>query len=291
MLLLIIAVIIFVSIFVIFRLFSKYNINNLQAIVVNYLTAAFVSYFFAKDASDLNAILDRAWITPAFYLGSLFMVSFLVFAHSTQKSGVAITAVASKMSVVIPVLFGIYFYENEFFSYYILAGLILALASFFFIFKTKEKIEFNTKLLIFPILLFFLNGSSDSLMKYIRQIFLPIENTSLNEEIIFVGVLFSSSFLIGAVILFISQIYSRRKFELKSILAGIILGIFNFFSALMLFKAMGNFSSAFFFPVFNIGVVGLSALVGQFIFKENLSKTNWIGIILAILTIALLTLV
>jgi len=291
MLLLIVAVIIFTSIFVIFRLFSKFKINNLHAIVINYITAAFISYFFAKDANDLNAILDREWITSAFYLGSLFIISFIVFAYSTQKSGLAITAVASKMSVVIPVLFGIYIYENEIFSYYILIGLMLALASFYLIFKSKQKVEINSKLLFFPILLFFLNGITDSLMKYIRQVFLPIEESNLNEEIIFVGVLFSSSFIIGAVILFISQIYNRRQFELKSIIAGIVLGVFNFFSALFLFKAMGNFSSAFFFPVFNIGVVGLSAIIGHFVFKENLSKTNWTGIFIAIITIALLSII
>lgn len=289
MILLILSILAFTSVFVLFKLFGKFKIDNLQAIVINYIVAAFISFFVAKDANDLNAVLNREWITAAAYLGALFIISFLIFAYSTQKAGVAITAVASKMSVLIPVLFGIYFYANETLNIYVVIGLVLSILSFYLIFKKKESAEIKWKLFLLPASLFLLNGITDSLMKFIRQIHLPVENTPLNEEIIFVGVLFSTSFLIGSIVLFIRQIYTRKQFELKTIIGGIILGALNFASALLLFKAMGNYSSAFFFPVFNIGVVGLSALIGQFVFKEKLSTINWVGLLTATISIAILT--
>jgi uncharacterized membrane protein len=57
-----------------------------------------------------------------------------------------------------------------------------------------------------------------------------------------------------------------------------------------MFKAMGYFESSFFFPVFNVSIVGLSTLIGIVFFKEKLNRTNKIGTVLAIITILLLAL-
>ena len=46
--------------------------------------------------------------------------------------------------------------------------------------------------------------------------------------------------------------------------------------------------SSLVFPILNIGVVVLSALIGWGYYKEHLSKLNWLGVTLAITSIYIL---
>lgn len=288
MIMLPIAILLFVSIFVLFRIFEKYKIDNLQAIVINYIVAAFIAYFVAEDASDLNMIIDRPDFQYTVLLGIFFMVSFLVFAISAQKAGIAATAIASKISLVIPVTIGIILYPEDSLSATLVGGLLLAAFSFYFVFKQEKGTPFNYKNLIYPLILFALNGMSDSLMKHIRIGFADQIEITLDNQVVTMLILFGSSFTVGAIILFVRQIYQRTPFTLKTIMAGIFLGVLNFGSALTLYISMGQFKGNFFFPVFNISVVLLSALIGIGIFKEKFSKTNYLGIALGIGTILLI---
>ena len=218
------------------------------------------------------------------------MLSFLAFAVSTQKAGIAITSVASKMSVLIPVFLGAYLYEYETLNTIKIAGLLLAIASFYLIFKTDKTEAFKIKSIILPLIIFLFSGANDSLLKYIREIFFKSPEINIDSEILFMMSLFSVSFISGIVILGPISILKKEKLEIKSIIGGIVLGIFNFFSALTMFKAMGHFESSFFFPVFNVSIVGLSTLIGIVFFKEKLSLTNKIGTIVALITILILAL-
>ena len=81
-----------------------------------------------------------------------------------------------------------------------------------------------------------------------------------------------------------------KIFEFKSIQAGILLGVPNYFSIYFLLKAIGSYSesSALVFGLNNIGIVILSTLLSMLIFKETLSRGNKIGIAMALLSIVLI---
>ena len=287
---LIIAIFVFVSIFLIFRIFHTYTINNSQALIVNYFVATLLAFTIYGGELPIYKIPQQSWFIPNIALGIMFALSFLLYALSTQRVGMAITSVASKMSVVIPVFIGAYIYINESISTYEFAGLLLALASFYLIFK-KDKSknivnEIKTKhdklLIILPLSIFLFTGANDTLMKYIRETYFNVSTSNINSEILFIGSLFAISFISSLIFFGIPEFIKKNKIELKSIIAGIILGIFNFFSAFTMFKAMGYFDSAVFFPIFNVGIVSLSAIIGIIIFKEKLTKTNYLGLIMAI---------
>ncbi len=287
--LLISAIIIFVSIFLIFRLYEKYKIDNYQALIVNYLTASVLALGIYSGEVKLIDIPSQSWFIPASILGVFFALSFLLYAISTQRAGMAITAVASKMSVIIPVVAGSIIYQNETLSIGEIAGLLLAMASFYLIFKKEKSEKIDRSLIILPIIILLFSGINDTLMKYIREIYFNVSQSTLNSEILFVGSLFSISFISSLILFGIPLIINRKKIELKNILAGLLLGVFNFASAFTMFKAMGHFESAVFFPIFNVGIVSLSALIGIIFFKEKLSKINYIGLLSALGAILLLT--
>lgn len=89
---------------------------------------------------------------------------------------------------------------------------------------------------------------------------------------------------------FFSQFIKGKFFSIKSLIGGLILGSMNYWGAWFFIKSMAAFQASFIFPVVNVGIVSLSALISFIIFKENLSKTNWLGILVAIMAIILVSL-
>ena len=85
------------------------------------------------------------------------------------------------------------------------------------------------------------------------------------------------------------QIIAKEKIVFKNVLAGIILGVPNYFSIIFLIKALQNknIESSTLFTVNNVGVVVVSTFVGLWLFKEQFSAKNKVGIALALLGIVL----
>jgi drug/metabolite transporter (DMT)-like permease len=76
--------------------------------------------------------------------------------------------------------------------------------------------------------------------------------------------------------------------ELKNVVAGILLGLLNWYSTLFVLKGLSFFQVSVFMPVYNIGVVALASLTGMFIFGEKLTRINKLGIALALVAILLI---
>jgi uncharacterized membrane protein len=89
-----------------------------------------------------------------------------------------------------------------------------------------------------------------------------------------------------------SGIGSRSNFSPKTILWGVLLGIPNLFSIWFLLLTIGksNLSGAVVFPVNNSGIVLLSVVVAAVFFQEHFTLKKWLGLIIAIISIVLLSL-
>ena len=68
---------------------------------------------------------------------------------------------------------------------------------------------------------------------------------------------------------------------------GILLGIANYCSMYFLLKALriDGLDSSSVFAINNVAIVAVSTLIGLILFREKISTKNWIGIILAVISI------
>lgn len=273
-------------IFIIFKLFDKYNINALQAIVVNYLTACLFGLWSYEAPIVLNDIIESKWIYGAIALGFLFIAVFNIMAITAQRNGLSVASVATKMSVIIPVIFGIYVY-NESIGIQKIAGIILALIAVYLTSTKPKTTEHISKGILLPILLFFGSGIIDTSIKYVETTYL-----SENGIPIFSATIFGFAFIIGLSILIYKAVNKRFSFPIKTIFGGVLLGITNYFSIYYLLKALNheNLESSTLFTINNVAIIMVSTLLGLWIFKEQVSKMNWAGIALAIISIVLITL-
>lgn len=270
-------------IFVLFKLFKKYNINTLQAIVVNYFTACLCGSLLYEGQIRASEIIKTDWFFAAIGLGFLFIAIFNVMALTAQKNGLSVASVASKMSVIIPVLFGIYIY-NESTGVQKIIGIILALIAVYLTSVKQKDDAILTQSIYLPIILFFGSGIIDTSVNH----FAPDDDIP-----IFSATIFGIAAIIGFVILSYKAIVRKDYFKLKSVPFGITLGIVNYCSIYFLLKALrvDGFESSSIFTMNNVAIVAVSTLIGLVLFKEKISNRNWIGIFIAIISIILVTVV
>jgi drug/metabolite transporter (DMT)-like permease len=271
--------------YIVFKFYSKFNINTFQAIVFNYVAAFLVGIVLSEEPLDFQSILSKSWLFGSFILGGLFILVFNILGKTSQENGVSVASVSSKMSMIIPILFGIFFFKESITLEKII-GIGIALIAVYFTSK-KEAGKVEVKNFIFPILLFFGAGVVDTSMNYLQHTHLKD-----NEIALFSATTFLSAFFFGILISVFKTIKRDFKFEGKSIIGGIFLGVPNYFSMYFLIKALHNknLESATVFTLINIGVILLSTIFGVILFKEKLLKQNYFGIVLAIIAVILVTL-
>ncbi|CAM3759961.1 DMT family transporter [Flavobacterium gelidilacus] len=271
--------------YIVFKFYSKFNINTFQAIVFNYVAAFLVGIVLSEEPLDFQSILSKSWLFGSFILGGLFILVFNILGKTSQENGVSVASVSSKMSMIIPILFGIFFFKESITLEKII-GIGIALIAVYFTSK-KEAGKVEVKNFIFPILLFFGAGVVDTTMNYLQHTHLKD-----NEIALFSATTFLSAFFFGILISVFKTIKGDFKFEGKSIIGGIFLGVPNYFSMYFLIKALHNknLESATVFTLINIGVILLSTIFGIILFKEKLLKQNYFGIVLAIIAVILVTL-
>lgn len=269
---------------VIFKLFDKYRIPTFQAIVFNYLTAAALGFSFTGLDISINELTHRYWFPNAVLIGILFIALFYVIALTAQQISVSVASVANKMSVVIPVGAAFYLYSDTA-TWSKIGGIILALLGVVLASVKKEESKFNLRAYFWPILLFVGSGFLDTYMKYTQHYYLSDADT-----IYFIPVLFSIAAFTGIIILFWQLALNPSKFQWKSFPAGIILGICNYASIYFLLKSLQipNMESSVLFSLNNVGIVIASAFISHFVFKNYLSRNNWIGVVLSVIAIILI---
>ena len=272
-------------IFVIFKLFDRYGINTLQAIIFNYFFAFSAGMLVDDQPLRVSKIVAESWFLGTFILGVLFIAVFYLSALTTQRSGLSVVSVASKMSVAIPVFFGIVLY-SESTGIIKITGILLALTAVYLTsIKKREGIKIRKSNLIFPLLVFFGSGIIDTTLKFLETRYVAEADVAL-----FSSTIFGIAGIIGIGILVFQKIKGRLKLSFKNVLGGIVLGIPNFGSIYFLVLALRTegMESSTIFPLNNVAIVMISTFLGILLFREKMLMKNWMGIALAVASIILI---
>lgn len=273
-----------------FKFCDRFGISKFQAIVFNYLTCLITGSVVNGSFPSLTMATGESWFAWALVMGVGFVISFNLIAVTVQRSGLAIASVASKLSLVIPFIASILLYQEST-SFLKVLGIVLALVAVALtIYTPAADAQFIAKRstegagFLLPLVVFVFTGVLDSLVKYVEQAFL---NDANNNEFLIIA--FLAAF-VGGFAFFIAGISrGKMRFCPKAIVAGICIGIPNYFSIWCLVKVLKLYprESATLLPVNNLGIVLCSALIAWVLYKEQLHKINWLGIVLALIAICL----
>ena len=223
-------------------------------------------------------------------MGLLFITSFNLIGITAQKLGVAVASVANKLSLIIPVVLTIILYNEQVVGWEIVGISLALIAVIFTCYPQKNEsdktmpVPFLQKILL-PLLVFIGSGFLDALINHVQQTYVTKET---NNAFLISG--FFSAASIGVIVLFYQYWKKQLVFKVDQIIAGVCIGIPNYFSiwCLVHFLQDSPWETSASLPVNNMGIVLFSTLVAAIVFKEKLSAINWTGIALSAIAIYLI---
>ena len=273
---LIIAVLCSVAVSVLLKIARKRNIIIQQAIAFNYIVALSLSWFLLKPdfkGLEFTDFIAQSENTPIFLaLGILLPSVFIIMSKAVEFAGIVRSDAAQRLSLFLPILAAFLIF-HETLSQSKVVGIVLAFVGLFCLLSKPNQqsaVAFRGVLALVGV--WFGYGIIDILFKQVAKSGGAFPTT------LFIA------FSLAACIMFIYLLFKRTQWNVASFVGGIILGVLNFFNILFYIKAHQSFGSnpTLVFAGMNIGVICLGTITGALIFKEKISKVNWLGIVFSL---------
>ncbi len=271
------------AILIMFKVLEHRKIRLLLPIIINYLTATGLGLGLTFGNSGTAGIFKAPWLFMALIIGILLICLFWVIGLSTQKAGMAVTTISTRMSVIIPMAFSIC-WLNEDLNLLKAGGMAMGLAALALSGRKGPKTNLNFFFL--PLILFLGIGILDSLVKFTQHFLLQEGDFAF-----FTGACFFFAFAAGFLICMVKGVGLKPFFQPGILISGLVLGCVNFGSIFFLIRALEKdaFDASILFGLNSVGIVCLSVFAAAILFKEKLTRANWTGVGLAVLAILTLT--
>jgi len=274
-----------------FRLHARFDIRTFQAIVWNYPVCWLIGWMMMPADQSLGMDPSAVWTWFAWVLGIVFIVTFVASGAATQRMGMTVTSLANNVSLVIPVLFSLFVFGGggRVFDGWNYLGLGLALGAVVLssLKKEDQRIEQTGQGWWLVVAVFLLYGFSNTAINYLTLRYIPEPDRTVPVTL----VMLFGAVVTGMLLLSYRVWTGQEVLAWRHVVAGIALGIPNFFSFYWLLLALNAFGGqgALVYPLYNIGVILGTAGVGLLFFQEKLAKWNRWGLVLAVLALVLIS--
>ena len=320
MIALVLAVCCSLAIGMIFKHAGRQRLDRTTLLTVNYAAAVAVAAVLLalgrrEVASGLSA--DPALIVLGVVTGALLIFGFFVLSLATDVAGMSLAIGVMRVSVVIPFLMS-WAIWNEVPTPAQMVGLVVASIAFFLIARRKrpapasrpelatasgaaatEKAQGGgagasepaagtaVSLRAFGVLalVFLAGGAVDVSMKAFEETF-----GAQNSRVLFLLMAFGIAFLIGLAVVLWRGVRHGAWPTSATVGWGVVLGVINYGSLEFILRAIEQLPGTFVFPVNNIAIVLLAAVLGVTVWGEQLTRLNRLGLGLAVVALLLLNL-
>jgi drug/metabolite transporter (DMT)-like permease len=275
------------AIFFLFKLFDRFKVQTLPAIVVNYFMACSVGLFVVPDLGHAleGASQWPAWTVGGLSLGILFILVFYLTGTTARIIGVSVTTIASKMSLALAVLLFVWVDPNEHLSLTKIMAILVAMSGVYFSSLKDDGRKLSIRSFLLPALILLGSTGVDFGIAYFSSF--PANDDELK---LYSCLSFGMAGLCGSVFMVIQLYTGRMTLTLRDVLGGLVLGAINYGSIIFLVLAYdsGIMQKSAMLPINNLGVVLVSALAAVLVFKEKLTRYNWLGVALSLVALGLL---
>ena len=272
------------AIYVVFRWAKNYSCKLNALITINYLVASILGFGFLMKFDTRPFVENNQWLPFGIILGVMYILMFFLIGTSSQKAGITVTTLANKLSLVFPVFFSLFWFNEQIttLKYFGIAG---AIAAVMLTLYKKDVKKTNFFYFALPVAIFVGSGFIDSFIKYVQAMQITEALSAA-----FSSFVFFTAFICGIIITGIKSLNKKTKLHIPTLVLGTLLGLANFGSLFFILQALNKsqLESSLVFSLNNMIIVALSAILGFFIFKEKLNRINIFGIALAILSLYIL---
>jgi drug/metabolite transporter (DMT)-like permease len=269
-------------IFIIFKSFPAWKIDTLQAVIANYFVAFACGIFLFHDDIPASDALEIG-MPFALLCGVLFILLFVLMGLSSQKNGVSTTSISVKMSMALSVILVLLINHTPL-AWTNIIPLVAAIVGVFLVSFSKQVNNQSKGNLWMLLVLFFGSAGLDLVLYFTNSRWLPHGF----HDGVFAALGFLMAGIIGLGYFLIKRLRGEIHVDRRSWLAGIILGIPNFFSIYLLFKSYDTLPLApqQILSLANVGVVIFAAILGVTLFKEKFTIQKTIGLLLCLAALA-----
>ncbi len=277
MLYLLLAIVCAATYSVLFKLFACRDVDSLQAIAFNYLTATLLGVGLSLGDLEGGVVLTpREWGLSV-VMGVMFMAAFVLMARSTAISGVSVTTVAARVSLIIPVVCSYLFLPNQVEPRWVAIGVIILALVMVIWTPSKGDLKEQRRGLggvLLPLGVFLLFGANNFCLKWAQSgLEAEAATSQLSAAIFLFAALSSGGYYFAAT--------RKRSFSWQSLVGGVLLGVANFFTTYFMLLGLGAMPSGVFFPIYHIGIVALVTTCGVALFRERLGVMQVVGLVVA----------
>ena len=253
---------------------QRRGLNAPAVISTNYLTVAacLLAYFSWSDT--------LAFSGPVLLVGGStglsFIISLLVMTHALKRANVGVVLTSFRLSILIPIVFGVLVWDENASALQFL-GIILALVSLALMTRNSAGNP-STGSLLLIVIVFALQGIAHCCMRWIHYADLD----PMRMHVLCITALIGGG--LGAVFVAIRG----STFSTSELKMGLGIGLFNLVALTTSLTALSLYQGILFFPINGSAVVILDNLFAQYVWREPISRTGLIGVILGVLSMVLI---
>ena len=248
--------------------------NRYGVTFINYLVGTIIGYMFMSDKTLIVHSGDGIFTLGFAVINSFFfVVCLLLMQHNIKINGAPITATVNRMGIIIPITVSAIMF-SEVPSVLQNFGIVMSLVAI--VYMNSDSSNSGKKAAGLALFLLFFCGGCEEMMSKLFNVY---GNADYQERFVFYTYFFSAIISLGLCI------KSKDKISKRDVIAGILVGIPNQMAALCIVKAAGELPAYLVYPCYSAGVIFAVNVVNFLVFRETLSKKEYIatGIIAAAL--------
>ena len=229
--------------------------------------AALLFFVFTSDGLDFNL----AVLPYSLGFAAAYCLAIALGVVAVKEGSLSLTSLITSYSLMMPTFYGLIFL-NDPISFGLIPGLVLLVISLYFINKKDGESKFSPLWIVSVTVVFIGNGFC-SIVQKMQQV--AFDGAYKNEFMIFaLGAVFLSMLVLFLVK---ERSYARlcvRSGAVLSLVCGLMNGIVNLFVMIL----SGLMPVSLMFPMISAGGIILVAAVSKFIYKERLTRLQWLGL-------------
>jgi drug/metabolite transporter (DMT)-like permease len=252
-----------------FKAFARYRIDLLSAIVANFAACVIIGYSSSIGSVFRGSILEQDWYPFSILQGSVFVACLFLMGRTTEKQGVAVASLATRLSVAIPTVTAFLLYADSI-TILKFAGIVAAFLALYLSCTepSKSTNHFKAKSML-ALSLFIVFGLYATLIKFVQARFLG--STSYHA---YVMASFFAAFVISGLVVVWRLFRKQQSCQGRDILSGLVLGCTNYGSVYFLIRVLSvqGWQSSQLFPTISTAVVVLSSFGAWVFFNEHFHR-------------------
>ena len=268
-----------------FKIRARHNVDLLTMVVVNFAVCVAIGYGTSPSLFHPGQFSGQTWFPFALGHGCIFVGGFLLIGWTTEKQGVAVASLATRLSVIIPITAAFFLYGDAL-TLLNSVGIIAALLALYLSCQGPSRaLQNSANNRKATGALFLLFGTHLTLIKFIQQYYLG--DTPYH---VYATLAFFSAFILSLAILAWRLVTKRQVSRGRDVLAGLALGCSNYGSVYFLIEALAvpGWQSSQLFPTINVAVVGLSSLCAWALFQEQIRRRTLGALAIGLVSIVLI---